>query len=49
VLEQGADQFHSDRIVYNRVNSQVRAGASADGKERVRAVIEPNQPSEEAP
>jgi lipopolysaccharide export system protein LptA len=49
VLEQGADQFHSDRIVYNRVTSQVRAGASAEGKQRVRAVIEPSQSSEETP
>lgn len=49
VLEQGADQFRSDRIVYNRANSKVRAGASADGKQRVRVVIEPNQAPKEAP
>ncbi len=47
-LEQGNDRFRSDRIVYNRGNSQVKAGASAEGKERVRVIIEPRQ-SESAP
>ena len=46
VLEQGPDQFRSDRIVYNRANSQVRAGASADGKQRVRVIIEPSPAAE---
>jgi lipopolysaccharide export system protein LptA len=41
VLEQGVDQFRSDRIVYNRATAQVRAGASAKGKQRVRVIIEP--------
>ena len=49
LLEQGADQFRSDRIVYNRANSQVRAGASADGKQRVRVIIEPDQTPKETP
>ena len=49
VLEQGADQFRSDRIVYNRANAQVRAGASADGKQRVRVIIEPKQTPEQQP
>ncbi len=48
VLEQGADQFRSDRIVYNRANAQVRAGASAEGKQRVHVIIEPEQNPEEA-
>ncbi len=47
-LEQGSDRFRSDRIVYNRENSQVKAGASAQGKERVRVIIEPRR-SESAP
>jgi len=42
-LEQGSDRFRSDRIVYNRGNSQVKAGASAEGKERVRVIIEPQR------
>jgi lipopolysaccharide export system protein LptA len=49
VLEQGADQFRSDRIVYNRANAKVRAGASADGKQRVRVIIEPSQTPEQTP
>ena len=49
VLEQGADQFRSDRIVYNRGNAQVRAGASADGKQRVRVIIEPKPSQEQQP
>jgi lipopolysaccharide export system protein LptA len=49
VLEQGADQFRSDRIVYNRTTAQVKAGASAKGKERVRVIIEPRTESETNP
>jgi lipopolysaccharide export system protein LptA len=49
VLEQGADQFRSDRIVYNRATAQVRAGASAKGKQRVRVIIEPRTKSETKP
>jgi lipopolysaccharide export system protein LptA len=49
VLEQGADRFRSDRIVYNRANAQVRAGASAEGKQRVQVIIEPRQTSETTP
>ena len=45
LLEQGADQFRSDRIIYNRISSQVKAGASADGQERVRVIIEPEKKS----
>ena len=43
VLEQGADQFRSDRILYNRVSAQVKAGTSADGKKRVQVIIEPEK------
>jgi lipopolysaccharide export system protein LptA len=46
LLEQGADQFRSDRIIYNRISSQVKAGGSADGKERVRVTIEPQKKSQ---
>jgi lipopolysaccharide export system protein LptA len=41
VLEQGGNRFSNDRIVYNRVNAKVRAGSSAQGKQRVQVVIEP--------
>ncbi len=43
LLEQGKDQFRSDRITYLRGKSQVKAGASAAGKKRVRVVIEPRK------
>ena len=43
VLTQGEDDFRSDRITYYRDRSLVKAGASAEGKERVRAVISPNK------
>ncbi|MEJ2394325.1 MAG: lipopolysaccharide transport periplasmic protein LptA [Candidatus Thiodiazotropha sp.] len=46
VLEQGADRFRNDRIVYNRATTQVRAGASAEGKERVQVIIEPRKSEE---
>ncbi len=40
VLQQGKDEFSSDRITYLRSRSLVKAGASAQGKQRVRVVIE---------
>lgn len=40
VLVQGNDSMRSDRIVYDRVKSVVKAGAAADGKQRVRISIE---------
>jgi len=43
VLEQGPDQFRSDRILYNRASALVKAGTSAEGKERVQVIIEPQK------
>ncbi len=43
VVVQGKDSFASDRIVYDRVKGQVRAGAKAKGKQRVRVTIQPKQ------
>lgn len=40
VLLQGKDSMRSDRIVYDRVRSVVKAGAAADGKQRVRISIQ---------
>jgi lipopolysaccharide export system protein LptA len=40
-LEQGKDSFQSDRIVYNRIKSRIKAGAAAEGKERVKITITP--------
>jgi lipopolysaccharide export system protein LptA len=40
-LTQGKDRFSSDRIVYDRVKAVVKAGAAAQGKERVRVTIQP--------
>jgi lipopolysaccharide export system protein LptA len=40
VLTQGKDSMRSDRIVYDRVKSVVKAGAAAKGKQRVRISIE---------
>jgi lipopolysaccharide export system protein LptA len=45
LLEQGNNRFRSDRIIYNRGKAMVRAGASAQGKQRVQVVIEPKQQS----
>jgi lipopolysaccharide export system protein LptA len=42
-LNQGKDRFNSDRIVYDRVRAVVKAGAAAQGKERVRVTIQPGQ------
>lgn len=41
VLMQGEDRFSSDRIVYNRATARVTAGASAQGRERVKIRIIP--------
>jgi lipopolysaccharide export system protein LptA len=43
-LSQGDDNFSSDRIIYDRKNARVKAGASAEGKERVRITISPDRP-----
>ncbi|MCB1760320.1 MAG: lipopolysaccharide transport periplasmic protein LptA [Gammaproteobacteria bacterium] len=43
VMVQGKDTFSSDRIVYDRVKGQVKAGATAKGKQRVRISIQPKQ------
>lgn len=40
VLVQGKDTMRSDRIVYDRVRAVVKAGAAANGKQRVRISIE---------
>ncbi len=41
VLVQGKDSMRSDRIVYDRVRSVVKAGAAAKGKQRVQITIDP--------
>jgi lipopolysaccharide export system protein LptA len=43
VLEQKQDKFRSDRIIYLRSKSLVKAGASAQGKQRVHVTIESEQ------
>jgi len=40
-LTQAGDTMRSDRIVYDRVRHKVKAGAAADGKQRVRITIQP--------
>lgn len=42
-VSQGQDRFASDRIVYNRTTERVTAGASAQGRERVRITITPEE------
>jgi lipopolysaccharide export system protein LptA len=42
-LEQAADRFASDRIVYDRAHAQVKAGASAQGSGRVKITFTPEQ------
>ena len=42
-LSQGEDNFSSDRIIYDRKNARVKAGASAKGSERVRITITPGK------
>ena len=39
VLTQGKDVFKSDKIIYDRARAVVKAGASAQGKQRVRVTI----------
>jgi lipopolysaccharide export system protein LptA len=41
VLVQGSDSMRSDRIIYDRVRAVVKAGAAAEGSERVRISIQP--------
>lgn len=41
LLVQDKDSMRSDRIVYDRVKSVVKAGAAAQGRQRVRISIEP--------
>jgi len=43
VMIQGKDTFRSDRITYDRVKGQVKAGTSAKGKQRVRIAIQPKK------
>jgi lipopolysaccharide export system protein LptA len=43
LLTQGNDSFRSDRIVYDRVGARIKAGAAAQGSERVRITITPPQ------
>lgn len=43
VLAQGDNRFASDRIVYDRKQALMKAGASAQGKRRVSVTINPNQ------
>jgi lipopolysaccharide export system protein LptA len=43
ILEQSQDTFQSDRIIFLRSKSQVKAGTSAQGAERVRVIIEPQK------
>ena len=43
VLEQNQDKFSSDRIVFLRSKSLVKAGASASGKQRVHVILESEQ------
>jgi lipopolysaccharide export system protein LptA len=42
-LTQGKDRFSSDRIVYDRNKALVKAGASAQGKQRVRITFDPKR------
>jgi lipopolysaccharide export system protein LptA len=39
VLIQGKDTFKSDRITYDRAQAVIKAGASAQGKQRVKVTI----------
>ncbi|MCP5305202.1 MAG: lipopolysaccharide transport periplasmic protein LptA [Chromatiaceae bacterium] len=41
VVVQNKDTMRSDRIVYDRVHSVVKAGAAAQGKQRVQITIQP--------
>jgi lipopolysaccharide export system protein LptA len=46
IMIQGKDTFRSDRITYDRVKGQVKAGTSAKGKQRVRIAIQPQKKGE---
>ncbi|MCB1867992.1 MAG: lipopolysaccharide transport periplasmic protein LptA [Gammaproteobacteria bacterium] len=46
IITQGKDTFRSDRITYDRVKGEVKAGASAKGKQRVRIAIQPQKKAE---
>jgi len=46
VMYQGEDTFRSDRITYDRVKGQVKAGTSAKGKQRVKIAIQPQKKAE---
>jgi lipopolysaccharide export system protein LptA len=41
VVYQGEDTFRNDRIVYDRANARVKAGAIVQGKDRVKILINP--------
>ncbi len=41
ILTQNEDSFRSDRIVYDRVKARLKAGAAAQGSERVKVIIHP--------
>jgi lipopolysaccharide export system protein LptA len=43
ILIQGEDTFRSDRIIYDRAKAVVKAGASAQGKKRVKISIRPKK------
>lgn len=40
-LHQGGNKFTSDRIVYDRIKARLKAGAAAQGKERVHVTLQP--------
>lgn len=42
IVFQGQDVMRSDRITYDRARGQVKAGAAAQGKQRVRISIQPD-------
>lgn len=42
VLVKGKNTFKNDKIIYDRVKAIVKAGTSAQGKERVKITIGPN-------
>lgn len=43
VLNQNGDTLSSDRIVYDRLRHKVKAGAAAQGSQRVKITIQPKQ------
>lgn len=42
-LTQAGDTMKSDRIIYDRVSHKVKAGAAAQGKQRVQITIQPSR------